>query len=428
MATVSVSQYEFSCSICLDLLKDPVTVPCGHSFCMNCITGCWDNEDQKGVYSCPQCRQTFTSRPALGRNTMMTEVVEKLKKTELQSEAPSYAGPSDVECDFCTGKKLQAIRSCLTCLVSYCEVHVQPHFDVPRFIKHKLVNATSQLQEKICSQHDRIFEVFCRTDQKLICMLCFIDDHNGHETVSAIAERTEKQKTLLQMKSHNNGQIQQKLNEVKEVKEELQSLQASTQKAVDETERIFTELISFMEQKRSEVTESIRAQERAEVSRAEGLLEQLEMEITKLKSRDAEMEQLLPIEDPIEFLQSFQSHLTSASEKPSEVTFEPEFSFAAVMKSVSPSLRSKTKEFHQEVLKVTGFMKGDLVKLKTPEKIAKTVHVRGCGYVGCGTIARSIDVTISGVGVVTDPSFPFKVNFPDHPDWKGFSSQLNLVL
>ena len=58
-----------------------------------------------------------------------------------------------------------------------------------------------------------------------------------------------------------------------------------------------------MEKKRSEAKESIRAQEKAEVSRAEGLLKQLELEIAKLKNRDAEMEQLQPIEDPVDFLQ-----------------------------------------------------------------------------------------------------------------------------
>uniref|UniRef100_A0A3Q3H208 Zinc finger RING-type eukaryotic domain-containing protein n=1 Tax=Labrus bergylta TaxID=56723 RepID=A0A3Q3H208_9LABR len=47
----------FSCSICLDLLKDPVTVPCGH-------------KDVKTIYSCPQCRQTFTPRPVLVKNTI----------------------------------------------------------------------------------------------------------------------------------------------------------------------------------------------------------------------------------------------------------------------------------------------------------------------------------------------------------------------
>ncbi|XP_048095626.1 E3 ubiquitin/ISG15 ligase TRIM25-like [Alosa alosa] len=304
MASASVLE-ELSCSICLDLLKDPVTVSCGHSFCLNCITGCWDQEEQKGVYSCPQCRQTFTPRPVLRRNTMLTEVIEKLKKTELRSDikVSSNAKPGDVECDFCTGRKHKAIKSCLTCLVSYCEVHIQPHYEVPRFSKHKLVNATSQLQEKICSQHNRIIEGFCRTDQQLIYMMCSMDDHNGHKTVSAAAERTEKQKTLLKMKGNNRKQLHQKEKEMEEMKRALETLQASAQEAVEDSEWLFTELISFMEQKRSEVTESIRAQERAEVSRAEGLLEQLELEITKLKSSNAEMEKLQPIEDPVDYLQ-----------------------------------------------------------------------------------------------------------------------------
>ncbi|KAL1281196.1 hypothetical protein QQF64_015796, partial [Cirrhinus molitorella] len=47
----------------------------------------------KRVYSCPQCRQTFSPRPALARNTMLAEVVEKLKKTKLPADC--YAGAGD---------------------------------------------------------------------------------------------------------------------------------------------------------------------------------------------------------------------------------------------------------------------------------------------------------------------------------------------
>ncbi len=139
-ARISVDQKEFMCPVCLDLLKDPVAIPCGHSYCKSCITGCWDQEDQMRVYSCPQCRQTFSPRPALARNTILAEMVEKLKKTKLSADCDAGAG--DVQCDVCTGRKYKAVKSCLVCLNSYCQNHLEQHESFFKRKRHKVIDVT----------------------------------------------------------------------------------------------------------------------------------------------------------------------------------------------------------------------------------------------------------------------------------------------
>ncbi|XP_053367350.1 E3 ubiquitin/ISG15 ligase TRIM25-like [Clarias gariepinus] len=173
-ASMSVNHDQFICSVCLDLLKNPVTLPCGHSYCMVCINQYWDRKDNNRVYSCPECRDTFTPRPVLCRNIMLAEVVEKLKKkTEVQAASPAhcYAGPGDVECDFCTGRKHKAVKSCLTCLASFCETHLKPHYEVPGLKKHSLVTASG----KICPEHDEVLEMYCRIHRCFICYMYFCD-------------------------------------------------------------------------------------------------------------------------------------------------------------------------------------------------------------------------------------------------------------
>ncbi|MGH0123479.1 UNVERIFIED_CONTAM: hypothetical protein FKN15_022704 [Acipenser sinensis] len=194
MASNLWSEDQFSCSLCLEILKDPVTIPCGHSYCMGCIKNCWDQTAHTGVYSCPQCRETFTPRPVLRRNTVLAEVAGEFKRRRLNPPpAQSYAGPGDVSCDVCTGRKFKAVKSCLTCLASYCETHVKTHSEVTPLKRHKLINAIGDLEQKLCAEHQKVLEVFCRTDQTCICMMCTQDEHKNHDTVSAEKERTGKQ-------------------------------------------------------------------------------------------------------------------------------------------------------------------------------------------------------------------------------------------
>ncbi|XP_058601907.1 tripartite motif-containing protein 16-like [Onychostoma macrolepis] len=349
MAEARIFQDDFLCPVCQDLLKDPVTIQCGHSYCKSCITDCWDQEDQMRVYSCPQCRQTFSSRPALARNTMLAEMVEKLKKRKRPADCDCGAG--DVQCDVCTGRKYKAFKSCLMCLNSYCQNHLEQHESWFKGKRHNLTEATGRLQEMICQKHEKLLEVFCRTDQKCICVLCTIDEHKNHDTVSAAAQRTEKQNQLKETQKTFQQRIQQREKDLQQLREAVESQKRSAQTAVEDSERIFTELIRSIERSRSELIRLIRDQEKQAVSRAEGRLERLEQEINDLRRRDAELEPLSHTQDHIQFLQSFQS-LSAPPESTdgNDDLLSSLVSSDALRESVH-QLRDKLEDFCKEELK-----------------------------------------------------------------------------
>ncbi|MED6240540.1 hypothetical protein ATANTOWER_022893 [Ataeniobius toweri] len=342
----------FSCSICLDLLKDPVAIPCGHSYCMSCIHSFWDEGGKKKSRSCPQCKQTFTRTPALVKNTMLAALVEQLKKTGLQANPADrvYPGPEDVACDVCTGRKQKATRSCLVCLTSYCEEHLQPHYNATPLQKHKLVEPSKKLLENFCSRHNEVMKVFCRTDQQCICILCTMDEHKGHETVPVAAEWTEKQKKLEEKRHQIQQKIQDQEKNTKRLRQDMEAISVSADKAVEDTEEVFTELIRVIQKKSSDVKQQIRSKQETKVSRVKELQEKLEEEIIGLKRKDAELEQFSHTEDHNQFLQNYVSlSALSESADSSSIPVGPLRPFEDVIAAVS-ELRDKL----QDILTHTG--------------------------------------------------------------------------
>ncbi|XP_048015966.1 E3 ubiquitin/ISG15 ligase TRIM25-like [Megalobrama amblycephala] len=223
-------------------------------------------------------------------------MMETLQKTSLQTAA--------VECDVCTTEKNRAVKSCLQCLASFCQTHLQLHYESPAFMKHKLVEASRNIQENICLSHGKLLEIYCLDDHQCICCLCVTDNHKKHNVVSMDSEWTSKKKELKEMKVACQKLIQERERGQRELREAVES---SALETMEDIEKVFTELICSLEKKRSEIKEQIRAQEKTEIDRAEELHKHLDQELTELRKRQAEIEKLLITEDQIQCLKSCQS-------------------------------------------------------------------------------------------------------------------------
>lgn len=178
----------FQCSICLNVFNDPVTTPCGHNFCKTCLSEHWDKSD---LCHCPECNKRFHVRPEISTNMVIEEISVQLKKRRV--ETPELVdAPWQVRCDVCTEMKFKALMSCLVCLTSYCEAHLEPHQRVPSLMRHRLIDPVENLEERICAKHQRLLEFFCRDEQVCICLICSETDHRDHETVTVEEEGTQQ--------------------------------------------------------------------------------------------------------------------------------------------------------------------------------------------------------------------------------------------
>ncbi|XP_067220674.1 tripartite motif-containing protein 16-like [Chanodichthys erythropterus] len=413
-ASISVDRNRLTCPVCLDLLNNPVTIPCGHSYCMSCITTSWNLEDQRGIYKCPLCSRTFNPKPVLHTNVMFAEMVEELENTSLQAATPAadppavdHTGSEDVPCDSCTENKQKSVKSCLECQRSFCQNHLQLHESL--FRGHNLKEATGRLREMICPQHGKMLEIYCRTDQQCICMLCLVDEHKNHDTVSTEEARIEKQRHFEETLIETQMIIKQRQEELREA---VESHKRSAQTAVEDSERTFTELISSIERRHSEVTQLIRDQEQAAVSRAEERLEQLEQKIGDLRRRDAKMKQLSHTQDHVHFLQGLLSLYCPGSTDGFGISSH--LCFDNIVRSLS-QITDKVQQFSRETIENTYRIVESINVIGAPEyqtreEFLQYSHLLTLDLNSVSSWLRLIEENT--VITYSDTSLPY----PDHPD------------
>uniref|UniRef100_A0A8D0AEH4 Uncharacterized protein n=1 Tax=Sander lucioperca TaxID=283035 RepID=A0A8D0AEH4_SANLU len=296
LSLILSSEDQFLCSICLDVFTDPVSTPCGHNFCKNCITEHWNTSDR---CLCPMCKKVFNTRPELHVNTFISEMVAHSEQ--------QVSKPGEVPCDVCTGTKLKALKSCLVCLVSYCETHLEPHLTMSGLKRHQLIDPVENLEDRMCTEHDKPLELFCKTDQTCVCMLCSVLDHKTHDVVPLKEGYEGKKAELGKTEAEIQQMIQKRRLKIQEIKHSVDLSEEDADREIAEGVQVFTSLKESVERGLNELINTIKEKQKTTEKQAEAFIKELEQEISELMKRSTEVEQVLRSEDHLHLLQSVQS-------------------------------------------------------------------------------------------------------------------------
>ncbi|XP_019123119.1 E3 ubiquitin-protein ligase TRIM21 isoform X5 [Larimichthys crocea] len=363
-ASCLLTEDQFLCSICLDVFTDPVSTPCGHNFCKSCITEHWNINVQ---CQCPNCKEVFNMRPDLRVNSFISEMAAQFRqsaqqKTSIRSEQ-QVSKPGEVPCEDCTGTKLKAMKSCLVCLSSYCETHLEPHLTKPGLKRHQLIDPVDNLEGRMCKKHDKLLDLFCKTDQMCVCILCTLSDHKTHDVIPLKEEYEVKKTELVKKDTEIHQMIQKRQLKIQELKRSVELSQEDADREIADGVQVFTALKESVERSQAEFIDMIKEKQRKTERQAEYSIKELEQEISELKKTSTEVQQLSQSEDHFQLLQSFASmNIVLPTKDWTEVSVRPpSYEGTAVralaqleeMLSKQMKLESKLKRVQQYAVDVT---------------------------------------------------------------------------
>ncbi|XP_023261451.1 E3 ubiquitin-protein ligase TRIM39-like [Seriola lalandi dorsalis] len=304
-----LTEEQFLCCICLDVFTLPVTIPCGHNFCKSCITQHWNVN--RVHCQCPMCKKHFKTRPELTVNTFISEMAAEFRQSAgnkgSRGSEIQVAKPGDVPCDICSGTKLKALKSCLTCFASYCGVHVDPHLTAGPLKRHSLVDPIANIEDRVCSKHKKPLELFCKTDQTCMCSLCAVSEHVVHNIVSLKDEYEAKSAELERAEAEIQHMIQERRLKIQQIERLKTHSKEDAEREIADGVQIFTALMQTAERRLNELIEGIEERQKSTEEQADRLITELEQEISVLTTRTAEVQQLSRTQDHLLLLQSFTS-------------------------------------------------------------------------------------------------------------------------
>ncbi|XP_062978280.1 zinc finger protein RFP-like [Elgaria multicarinata webbii] len=249
---------EATCSICLEYFRDPVSIPCGHSFCRACITQCW--KERNTNFSCPQCREIALQRN-FRPNRELGNVVEITKRLSVHAGREGEGG-------------------------------------------------------EVCEKHQEALKLFCSEEENLICCICRESRAHRSHSVFPIEEAAQDYKKEIQNRLKNLKEEKEKLLELKLAgelrhQEYLRRTEAERQKAVSEFEQVH----HFLEEQEKLLLAQVNELEKEVVKHQKQRGAAFSDEIVSINALISEVEEKCEQPDS-EFLQDIRSTLGRFDKEP----------------------------------------------------------------------------------------------------------------
>lgn len=344
MASASslIVEENFCCSICLDVFTNPASIPCGHTFCLGCITKHWTIV--RSLFYCPLCKEGFTTKPLLRVNIVIAEMTEQFKnRVKKSSSAPEHSGSGEVLCSLCTEPKSSAIKSCLVCFLSYCQTHLEPHQTIPALKKHKLIPPVDNLENRVCEFHGEPLEFFCRVDKMFLCASCTNEEHKKHEAVTLEEEAQTRKQQLGTEKECTDQMIKARQQKIHAIQCSLDASRNNAEEAESCSRDTMTALVDYIKRSQNELTEVISEKLKTRENKAEDFIKALNAEVMGLTLKNQQLN-ISPTEDPLNFLENALSLTISSPQVKdwSEVSFNTDqFAFQESLAELETSITTK---------------------------------------------------------------------------------------
>ncbi|XP_076139605.1 E3 ubiquitin-protein ligase TRIM69 [Alosa pseudoharengus] len=285
---------DLTCSICLEIFKQPVSLPCDHTFCEACISGYWSRprghaqgqgQGQGGgcTGSCPQCRKLFPGQ-TYRRNRIVANIVESYCQGLEESGAALAGGGGGVSGGVVGVGGVGGVVG--------------------------VGAGVSPKPAPLCGRHREELKLYCEEDQELVCLVCGLSqDHRSHTLVGVQEAQQRYRASLNSAMSALQGELNTALECEREAEQEVKKLKEHTADLKQRIEAQFSDLHQFLYQEEKLLQVKLKTEERRELIRLDEHKAVLSVEISRLRTALHDIQDKLREQDPFTLLKNIKTLL-----------------------------------------------------------------------------------------------------------------------